>query len=524
MGGLHDAVSIGNHDVWGDPLPPHLQRRERDEERGRQELHDEAQTASAHGIAAEGVSGGGGRLPHAERIQEAFGRHDVSGVRAHVGGRAAAASEALGAHAYTTGAAIAFARNPDLHLAAHEAAHVVQQRAGVNLAGGIGAVGDRYERHADEVADAVVRGQSAEGILDRMARGGGSGAEAIQRKPKDGGNGGGNAKDAGKAKGGDKKAKGDAKNKGAVAVDALGIEHPGMTQEELDAQEAKGLAEAEQKREATVAWEGDTTVVLTAFEPGSSALASQHRDALKELNERIRRAMFADEACQAKYEGMDYPWWDAIQQIAGQSSPEGAETSNADLAMRRAEMVLASLVSAADGQVGRPRVTGRTNAGSKAPRSAWPAMRSVRVEAAITEDMRSTVQGTKAQGDAAGARLRAARGDAEASAPSHRPTTAEGARPPSTVSESQSLTSGPISGGVKDGKGFVSSTLELGPLSVALTRSTEKSKVEVKLKKFPDKSGSGPAAKFAQIPIFGAPGAGVWFEPSVSGGLSGETE
>jgi hypothetical protein len=36
----------------------------------------------------------------------------------------------------------------------------------VQLAGGVGAVGDKYERHADAVADGVVQGRSVEGFLD----------------------------------------------------------------------------------------------------------------------------------------------------------------------------------------------------------------------------------------------------------------------------------------------------------------------------------------------------------------------
>jgi hypothetical protein len=43
---------------------------------------------------------------------------------------------------------------------------VVQQRAGVQLKGGVGATGDAYERQADAVADRVVRAQSAESLLD----------------------------------------------------------------------------------------------------------------------------------------------------------------------------------------------------------------------------------------------------------------------------------------------------------------------------------------------------------------------
>ncbi|MEO1271892.1 MAG: DUF4157 domain-containing protein, partial [Myxococcota bacterium] len=44
----------------------------------------------------------------------------------------------MGSLAYATGHTVAFKQSPDLHTAAHEAAHVVQQRAGaVQLKGGI---------------------------------------------------------------------------------------------------------------------------------------------------------------------------------------------------------------------------------------------------------------------------------------------------------------------------------------------------------------------------------------------------
>ncbi|MCA9538012.1 MAG: DUF4157 domain-containing protein [Myxococcales bacterium] len=119
--------------------------------------------------AATGVRGAGSPLPHLDAIQQSFGRHDVTGVQAHVGGDAARASRAIGAAAYATGQRVAFAQAPDLHTAAHEAAHTVQQRAGVSLKGGVGEVGDRHERHADAVADAVVRGDSAEGLRNECA-------------------------------------------------------------------------------------------------------------------------------------------------------------------------------------------------------------------------------------------------------------------------------------------------------------------------------------------------------------------
>ena len=48
-------------------------------------------------------------LPYADEIQTSFGRHDVSGVEAHVGGPAAKVSDALGAYAFATGKTVAFA-------------------------------------------------------------------------------------------------------------------------------------------------------------------------------------------------------------------------------------------------------------------------------------------------------------------------------------------------------------------------------------------------------------------------------
>jgi hypothetical protein len=137
--------------------------------------------------AEQGTSGSAGRLPYLDQIQRSFGRHDVSSVRAYTDGNAAAGANAMGAEAYAVGDQVAFGGAPTLHTAAHEAAHVVQQRAGVSLKGGVGQAGDPYERHADAVADKVVRGESAESLLDEMAgSGGGGGARAIQRTGKDG--------------------------------------------------------------------------------------------------------------------------------------------------------------------------------------------------------------------------------------------------------------------------------------------------------------------------------------------------
>ncbi len=145
-----------------------------------------------HAHAAAGVQGAGGPMPHAAQIKASFGAHApvVDGIQAHVGGAAADASKAIGAEAYATGNAVAFRAAPDIFTAAHEAAHVVQQQAGVQLLGGVGEVGDEYEQNADAVAAKVGNGESAERLLApdasalQLPRGAATGlAGAIQRSP-----------------------------------------------------------------------------------------------------------------------------------------------------------------------------------------------------------------------------------------------------------------------------------------------------------------------------------------------------
>ncbi len=142
-----------------------------------------------------GASQGGGRalgqarsalasahdpLPHGDRIQQAFGRHDISDVRTLIGGRGEDAARDLGARAFTVGDRIGFGEQPDLRLAAHEAAHAVQQRQGVDLPGQVGRRGDAYERHADAVARAVTSGSSAESLLDRVPNSGTRSGDRLQ--------------------------------------------------------------------------------------------------------------------------------------------------------------------------------------------------------------------------------------------------------------------------------------------------------------------------------------------------------
>ena len=162
----------------GEPLP--VQQRLADHHVGA--AGEAAAPADVSRAAERGMTGAAERLPHLESIQASFGRHEVGGVQAFVGGAAAEATRAMGAEAYASGNAVAFGATPDLHTAAHEAAHVVQQRGGVQLKGGVGEAGDPYEQHADAVADRVVAGQSAEALLDAHAGTPAASAPALQRK------------------------------------------------------------------------------------------------------------------------------------------------------------------------------------------------------------------------------------------------------------------------------------------------------------------------------------------------------
>jgi|GEM_PF-6382772 len=139
-----------------------------------------AESVDPHAVARRGAGGRPERLPHLDLIQRAFGLHNISDIHAHTGPDAAAASRALGERAYALGDNVVLGSGVDLHTVAHEAAHVVQQRSDIQLAGGFGEAGDRYEQHADRVADAVVRGDSAQSLLDELAGGDGTASTALQ--------------------------------------------------------------------------------------------------------------------------------------------------------------------------------------------------------------------------------------------------------------------------------------------------------------------------------------------------------
>ncbi len=118
-----------------------------------------------HRLFKSGMTGG--RLPHSKTIQRSFGPYDISGITASSGASARRANRMMGSEAMTRGEQIAFKGPTSLHIAAHEAAHVLQHRSGLRLPGGIGRTNDQHERFADKVALGVTSGRSVTGLLDR---------------------------------------------------------------------------------------------------------------------------------------------------------------------------------------------------------------------------------------------------------------------------------------------------------------------------------------------------------------------
>jgi hypothetical protein len=158
----HDAHGDHPADDRAEPSAA-VQRRTGDSAR------DAPDPTAIHASARRGLATPATQLPFRDTIQRVFGRHDLSSIQAHVGPEAARSAHEMGADAYATGNHVVLGGNPDLFTTAHEAAHVIQQRAGVHCKGGVGEANDRYEQHADEVAQLVVQGKSAEALLDRDA-------------------------------------------------------------------------------------------------------------------------------------------------------------------------------------------------------------------------------------------------------------------------------------------------------------------------------------------------------------------
>ncbi|MFD9324304.1 DUF4157 domain-containing protein [Streptomyces sp. NPDC060065] len=109
-------------------------------------------------------------LPYQGAIERLFGpAHDLSSVRAQVGGAAIVWNALFGAAASTRGERIAFTERPSLGEAAHEAAHVVQQRQGARPPGGLSQADDVWERNANAIAARVARHESAADLTGEPA-------------------------------------------------------------------------------------------------------------------------------------------------------------------------------------------------------------------------------------------------------------------------------------------------------------------------------------------------------------------
>jgi hypothetical protein len=118
----------------------------------------------------EQTRGGGGQLPDAFRSKmEGHFKTDFKGVRVHTDGQADQLSRSLNAKAFTTGSDIYFRQgdyDPDSHggqkLIAHELTHVVQQggtqRKATQAKLSLNEPDDKYEKEADVVAEAAVKG------------------------------------------------------------------------------------------------------------------------------------------------------------------------------------------------------------------------------------------------------------------------------------------------------------------------------------------------------------------------------
>ena len=143
-----------------------------------------ATPADTHSLANTGISTHSKPMPFAAKLEPVFGKELVQSVDYHDNPTAAASASSMGAKAYATGTHVVSNGSMSLRTAAHEVAHIAQQRKGVQLKGGVGEVGDKYEREADEIADAVVAGKSAEGLLSQSSSGSlGDTTHAMQLKP-----------------------------------------------------------------------------------------------------------------------------------------------------------------------------------------------------------------------------------------------------------------------------------------------------------------------------------------------------
>ena len=119
-------------------------------------------------LARQGTSGPSQPYPHRAAIEQRTGM-DLSGLSAHTDENAQQATRAMGAEGFYFEGAVAFASQPDLELATHEAAHHAGHHDGVCLSGE-GPVEGGQEQEANEVAEATVAGEEVEAEPVSMER------------------------------------------------------------------------------------------------------------------------------------------------------------------------------------------------------------------------------------------------------------------------------------------------------------------------------------------------------------------
>ncbi len=116
---------------------------------------------SPNAIARSGLSGRPVALPHRSAIERSYGV-SLDGVYAYTDPAAQAACRALGKQAFAIGNRVAFATaSPDLHVAAHEAAHTLEDPGAAGVVGGSA----DSEAMADAAADRVVAGNDASDLV-----------------------------------------------------------------------------------------------------------------------------------------------------------------------------------------------------------------------------------------------------------------------------------------------------------------------------------------------------------------------
>jgi len=120
----------------------------------------------------EGNTGSNSDFPFHEQIQSSFGVHQISREEVVSGGEASEHAQRLGAKGFVKGGRAFLPKDADLEVAAHEAVHIVQQRALGASEKTIAQDDDLVEQQADSIARKVSRGENVEADLDRVVASG----------------------------------------------------------------------------------------------------------------------------------------------------------------------------------------------------------------------------------------------------------------------------------------------------------------------------------------------------------------